>query len=108
MDNRPMRIVRFLVLAAFVPALAALGASTRFIIDDDDYANRVAANCAKLLAAGKLLSAESLRGQVKTKGCTIKAAPRSSRKLEPPELCDYLRESTLAVGSFYKCPDCGE
>jgi S1-C subfamily serine protease len=23
-------------------------------------------------------------------------------------LCDYLRQSTLAVGSYYKCPDCGE
>jgi serine protease Do len=23
-------------------------------------------------------------------------------------LCDHLRQSTLAVGSYYKCPDCGE
>ncbi len=87
-------------------ALLTLGASPRFIIDDDAYADKVIDASARLLEQGKLLSNDALRTQVQTRGCALKLASPSHQKLEPPDLCDRLRESTLAVGSYYKCPDC--
>jgi S1-C subfamily serine protease len=41
-------------------------------------------------------------------GFAVKPMPFFHQKLAAPDLCDRLRQSTLAVGSFYKCPDCGE
>jgi serine protease Do len=82
--------------------------SSRFIIDDDAYANHIVHAAQKLLREHKLSSLDSLRAQVHTEGFSLRLQPISSEKLEPPELCERLRESTLAVGSFYKCPDCGE
>ena len=38
----------------------------------------------------------------------VKLAPPLHQKLAAPDLYDRLRQSTLAVGSYYKCPDCGE
>src|SRR5438067_1130749 len=98
-------IVILFFAAAFVPGLRAQ--SPRFVIDDDDYLDRVTAASAKLLRKHKLVSVDSLRGQVHTKGSAVKLAPLSQQKLSPPDLCERLRESTLAVGSYYKCPDCG-
>jgi serine protease Do len=89
-------------------AITALAAPPRFIIDDDEYSDQVTKASAKLLQAGKLLSTEALRRQVQTRGCPLKLAAPSHQKLDPPDLCDRLRESTVAIGSYYKCPDCGE
>ena len=63
---------------------------------------------AQLLRDGKLKSLDALRGQVPADGCAVKPIPLSHQKLTAPDLCDRLRQSTLAVGSYYKCPDCGE
>src|SRR5579862_8025434 len=82
--------------------------SSRFIIDDDAYADHIVHAAQKLLREHKLSSLDSLRAQVHTEGFSLRLQPISPEKLEPPELCERLRESTLAVGSFYKCPDCGE
>ena len=60
------------------------------------------------MQAGKLKSLDSLRAQVRNSSLPLKLAPESHQKLAAPDLCDRLRQSTLAVGSYYKCPDCGE
>ena len=87
---------------------AALWAqSSRFIIDDDAYSDRVVRAAQRLLREHKLLSLGALQTEVRTEGFPLRLPPLSREKLEPPELCDRLRESTLAVGTFYKCPDCG-
>ena len=86
----------------------ALAQSQRFIIDDDEFLDKIVATGTSLLKHGKLQSVDSLRAQVRTKGVPLKLAPTSQQKFSPPDLCDRLRESTLAVGSLYKCPDCGE
>src|SRR5215813_3610530 len=91
---------------ALVPGLRAQ--TSRFVIDDDDYLDRVTAASSKLLRKHKLVSMDSLRAQVHTKGAAVKLLPLSQQKFSPPDLCERLRESTLAVGSYYKCPDCGE
>ena len=91
--------------AAWVTTLP--GQSARFIIDDDAYSDRVTDAGQKLLREHKLLSLEVLRDQVYTKGFSLKLLPISREKLDPPELCERLRESTFAVGTIYKCPECG-
>src|SRR5262249_28108498 len=101
-------IVFLFVAVAFADACALRGQSPRFVIDDDDYLDKVTTASAKLLRKHKLVSIDSLRSQVNTKGSSIKLPAISQQKLSPPDLCERLRQSTLAVGSYYKCPDCGE
>jgi len=81
--------------------------SGRFVVDDDSYTAQVVLAGEKLLRENKLVPLDSLRSQVRTKPFAIKALPVSHEKLEPPQICERLRESTLAVGTLYKCPDCG-
>jgi len=82
--------------------------ASRFVVDDEEYADKVTDASAKLLQDGKLKSLESLRQQVRLVGFPVKPLPLFRPALTPPELYDRLRQSTLAVGSYYKCPDCGE
>lgn len=103
-----MRTLTALVGGAVLLAGTALLAAPRFVIDDDEYVDKVIAASATLLEAGKLQTAESLRSQVRTQTCVLKFSSVSRQKLQAPDLCDRLRESTLAVGSYYKCPDCGK
>jgi hypothetical protein len=97
-----------LVLAGVLFAAAGMAAAPDVVIDDEEYAARITEEAAKLLQERKLASMASLREQVRTKGFALKPAAPARQKLEPPELCDRLRQSTLAVGSYYKCPECGE
>ncbi|HLH54869.1 MAG TPA: serine protease [Verrucomicrobiae bacterium] len=78
-----------------------------FVIDDDKYSDRVLQSAERLLQQHRLVSLQSLQQQVRRRGTPLNLLPVSREKLEPPELCERLRESTLAVGTFYKCPDCG-
>ncbi|MGO8675061.1 MAG: trypsin-like peptidase domain-containing protein [Limisphaerales bacterium] len=96
-----------LFLAAMLLAAPAM-ASPPAVIDDEEYASRITDTSALLLREHKLVSMASLRKQVRTKGFALKPVALAHQRLDPPELCDRLRESTLAVGSYYKCPDCGE
>ena len=102
-----MRIVLILLLMPWLAAMP-LAAAPRLVINDDEYVEQVAKASAMLKAARRLTSAETLRGQVRTRGFALKPIPLSKRKLEGPDLYDFLRESTLAVGTYYKCPDCGD
>lgn len=88
-------------------AAVTLAATPRFVIDDDEYSDKITEASAKLLDAGKLVSTDKLCKEVRTHGRALKLAQPIHQKMDPPDLCDRLRESTLAVGSYYKCPDCG-
>src|SRR5215831_15936245 len=88
-------------------ATANFAQSPRLIIDDDQYVEHVTKSGEKLLREHKLVSLDVLRNQVRTKGMPLKLVPLAHEKLDAADLCDRLRESTLAVGTFYKCPDCG-
>ena len=99
-------LILILTLAAFTAAARDLSRS--FVIDDDEYVDKVVGASAKLLKAGKLVSADALRRQVRRKEFAIPLARLTAQRMEAPDLCERLRESTLAVGSYYKCPDCGD
>jgi hypothetical protein len=103
-----MRRPLVLIFAAALLASAALASPERFIIDDDAYLDKVTAAGEKLLHEGKLRSTDTLRRQVHPKNYTLKLTSPLTRKLEAPDLYDHLRESTLAIGSLYKCPDCDD
>lgn len=99
---------KIIVLLLTVMLLAAAEAqSQRFVINDDEYADKVEHSCKRLLETHKLVSLNTLRRQVRLKGCAVKLPPCAHQKLSPSEIYDRLRASTLAVGSYYKCPDCG-
>ena len=103
-----MRTFAVLFLTAILFTAGARAGAPRFVIDDEEYVDKVTEASAKLLQAGKLKSLDTLRGEVRNEGFALKPAPLSHQKLSAPDLCDHLRQSTLAVGSYYKCPDCGE
>jgi S1-C subfamily serine protease len=103
-----MRTFAVLFLTAILFTAGARAEAPRFVIDDDEYVDKVTEASARLLQAGKLKSLDSLRAQVRNGSLPLKLALESHQKLTAPDLCDRLRQSTLAVGSYYKCPDCGE
>lgn len=103
-----MRRFTVLVLGALLITAGAVAQTPRFVIDDEEYADKVTDASAKLLQEGKLKSLDSLRGEVRNQCFGVKPVPLFHQKLTAPELCDRLRQSTMAVGSYYKCPDCGE
>jgi S1-C subfamily serine protease len=103
-----MRTRVALVLSLLVFSRCALAQSSRFVVDDDAFESKVIAAASKLRASGKLFSQATLRAEVKTKGFATKLAPAVQHKLASPDLYEKLRQSTFAVGLFYKCPDCGE
>jgi len=103
-----MRTLAVLLLTAVLLTAGARPGAPRFVIDDEQYMDKVTGESAELLKAGKLKSLDSLRAKVGNGSFPLKLAPESHEKFTPPDLCDHLRQSTLAVGSYYKCPDCGE
>ena len=103
-----MRLFAVLSLTVILFTTGARAGAPRFVIDDEEYVEKVTEASARLLQAGKLKSLNTLRGEVCNEGFAVKPAPLSRQKLNAPDLCDRLRQSTLAVGSYYKCPDCGE
>ena len=103
-----MRRFTVLSLGVFLITANAVGQTPRFVIDDEAYVEKVTEASARLLEEGKLKSLDTLRTQVHAECFPLKLMPLSHEKLTAPDLCDRLRQSTLAVGSFYKCPDCGE
>jgi hypothetical protein len=100
--------IPILLLCSLVLPLSAREPVRRFIVDDDEYLDKVAENSGRLLQAGKLKTVGWFRSHLQTRGMKLKLAEPSHQKLTGPDLCDRLRESTFAVGAFYKCPDCGQ
>jgi serine protease Do len=103
-----MRTFFVLFFGVMLIAAAALAQAPRLVIDDDEYVDKVADASAQLLRNGKLKPVDSLRRQVQTKSFPVRLAPPVHHQLAAPDLYDHLRQSTLAVGSYYKCPDCGK
>ena len=103
-----MRPFALLILTVILLTAGARAEAPRFVIDDEEYVEKVTEASAKLLQAGKLKSLDTLRAQIRNGSLPVKLASASHEKLAAPDLCDRLRQSTLAIGSYYKCPDCSE
>ena len=101
-------VLAILILGTLLFSTGIAAEAPRFVIDDEQYVNKVIQTSARLLQEGKLKSSDSLRGQVRNGGFPVKLASQSQQKLAAPDLYDRLRQSTLAVGSLYKCPDCSD
>lgn len=100
-----MRGALALMFGAVVLAVSA-GETPRFVVDDDAYVDKITTASANLLQHKKLQSAQVLQAQVQAKEFAIKMSSASHQKLGPTDLYDHLRQSTVAVGNYYKCPDC--
>jgi S1-C subfamily serine protease len=103
-----MRKSQALLLAALLLANGAFGQAARFVIDDDEFLDQVTRGSGRLAREHKLVSSAALREQIRAcpRSYPLKAVPQAQEKLSPPDLCERLRQSTLAVGSYYKCKDC--
>ncbi len=101
--------MRGLIAFAFAALVLAVSATEpRFVIDDDGYVEKITAASAKLLRQHKLVASSTLQKQVSARNFALKLPAATHQKLSSPDLYDRLRQSTLAVGNYYKCPDCGE
>jgi serine protease Do len=96
------------ILCLLFICLTLPAAPKRFVVDDDEYLDKITASCSTLLAKGKLKSQTALREEIRDKGHALTFAPASSSRLNPPEICNRLQESVVAVGSYYRCPDCNQ
>jgi S1-C subfamily serine protease len=103
-----MCLYRALFLALLLCGLGALAQAPRFIIDDDDYDGKVAEASGRLLKEGKLKSVKALRKEIQPKSYPARLAAPARRQLAAADLYDLLRQSTLVVGSYFKCPDCDQ
>ncbi len=105
--RHPPPVTPLLLLLALL-ATTIFAEAPRFVIDDDEYVDKVTTASAQLLREGKLKPVTALRRQVKTGSFSPRLATQARRQLAAPDLYEHLRQSTLAVGSYYKCPDCGD
>jgi S1-C subfamily serine protease len=103
-----MRDLAALILGVCLITATVRAEAPRFVIDDDAYVAKVTEASARLLKDGKLKSLELVRTQARSGSFPLKLIPLSQQRLAAPDLYDHLRQSTLAVGTYYKCPDCGE
>jgi len=78
-----MRIFNVLFLGVLLLGTPALAQAPRFVIDDDEYVDKVVDASARLLRDGKLKPVEALRSQVQTKGFSARLAPQAHRQLAP-------------------------
>ena len=99
---------RFLLAVLLLIGASALAQTPRFAIDDDQYVDKVAQASGNLLREGKLKSIKALRRQLHTRSYPARLISESRHRLSPPDLYKRLLKSTLAVGSYYKCPECGQ
>ena len=99
-----LRVLVFLVLLQF----AAVGADDRFVVDDEAFVENATAAAKALHAEGKLVSFEKLRAQLDRKSCELQLPAPRTEKLTPREVHRLMRNSTVAVASFYKCAKCND
>lgn len=84
------------------------GQAPRFIVDDDEYEAKVVEGATRLLREGKLHTVEALAKPSAPRKHALKPTALSDSRAEAPDMYNRLRESTFAIGIFYKCPDCNQ
>ena len=85
---------------------AALFAEDRLVVDDEAFEQRATEAATVLHGKGKLVSLEKLRSQLKRAHFKLTLPEPRKDRLRPPEVYRLVRNSTVAVGTFYKCSKC--
>lgn len=98
---------RILVVLLLVTS-AAWSADARFTVDDDAYIAKATASAKALHKAGKLVSFEKLRAQLGRTSSELPMPPTRTDKLAPREIHRLVRDSTVAVASFFRCDQCND
>ena len=102
-NKSPTMLRTFLALALL---LASLRANDRLVVDDQVLIARYTAATEELQKAGKLVSFKTLRTQLNRASCELQLPAPRKEKLSPQEVYRTVRESTLVVGTFFKCTKC--
>lgn len=97
-----LRLIAALVLCFQGP----LSAGDRFVVDDDAFIEKAIAAATGLHKAGKLVSFEKLRAQLDRTTCQLQRPEPRTEKMQPPEIFRLIKESTVAVATFYQCTTC--
>jgi len=105
-----MRTFAVLLLAAILLTAGARQGAPRFVIDDEEYVEKGHPRRAPaFLRAGKLKSLSSLRAQVRNGSLPLKFGTGIARGNWRLRICvTACGRAPWRVGSYYKCPDCGE
>ena len=99
-----LRVLAFLLLLKF----AAAAAADRFVVDDDAFVEKAIGAAKALHDAGKLVSFEKLRAHLDRATCELQMPAPRTEKITPREIYRLMRNSTVAVASFYKCAKCND
>ena len=99
-----LRLPVILLLLKFT----ALGADDRFVVDDDAFVEKATAAAKALHKDGKLVSFAKLRAHLDRAHCELQLPAPRTEKLPPREIHRLVRNSTVAVASFYKCAKCND
>ena len=85
---------------------SALSASDRFVVDDDAFIGKATAAATALHKAAKLVNFTKLREQLSRAHCELQRPEPRKEKLQPPEIFQLIKDSTVAVATFYQCTRC--
>ena len=95
-----------LPVVLFALLSSALFAEERLVVDDEAFEQQATDAAALLHGKGKLVPLEKLRGQLKRAHFKLTLPEPRKDRLRPPEVYRLIRNSTVAVGTFYKCSKC--
>ena len=95
-------------LLALLLCPTLLLAGDRMVVDDDAYVEKCRAAAGVLKKEDKLVSFTKLREHLDRKTCELTLPEPRKEKLEPPDLYELLKGSTVVVASYYKCKECHE
>ena len=95
-------------LPAFLVVLlsAALSAEDRLVVDDEAFEQQAITAATALHDQGKLVPLRKLRAQLQRAHCELALPEPRKDRLRPPEIYRLVRNSTVAVATFYHCTKC--
>ena len=102
--NRSRTMLRTLLALALL--LVSMRADDRLVVDDQVFTAKCTAATEELQKAGKLVSFKKLRTQLNRASCELQLPAPRKDKLSAQEVYRTVRESTVVVGTFFKCTKC--
>ena len=97
-------MLRFLLTLFCSTAL--LCAEDRLVVDDAAYMDTCTRAAEQLFNAGKLVAYKTLRSQLDRRQTALALPEARKEKLPATEVYRLVRESSVSVGSFFKCTRC--